>query len=336
MIFTTIFRRLLIALPTLIGLSIVVFLLTKAIPGDPAQILLGDRASKEALEQTRKELGLDRPLYEQYGSYMFQVIQGDLGRSLVSKRKIMDIITERFPATIELATFAMILAILIGIPLGFISAIYRGKSLDFTVMSFSVAGVSMPVFWLGLVLVWVFSIELGLFPVSGRLDIEFVDYEPITGMLLVDAVILSDFELFKSALHHLVLPSLTLSSIPMAFLARMTRSTALDVIRQDYIRTAKAKGLSAISVYYRHAFKNTLPQILNVAGLQFGVLLGGAMITETIFSWPGMGSWILDSVNSRDFPAIESGVLTVAVAFILVNLVVDLIHGVVDPRVRIS
>lgn len=333
----TILKRLLITIPTLLALTFILFSMIKAVPGDPAQIMLGDRASPEALEKVREELGLNKPFMVQYGLYLKKlVLEGDLGRSIKSEEKISEIISQKLPATIELAIGAMLFACLLGIPIGMIASYKPGSIFDFTAMAGAVVGVSMPVFWLGLLLMLFFGLDLGWFPISSRLSVDYY-YEPVSGFLLFDSLYHEgDFDMFKDALSHLVLPSITLGTIPMAFLARMTRSSMLESLSQDYIRTAKAKGLSFLSVYVKHAFKNASIPILTVTGLQFGTLLGGAMITETIFAWPGMGRWVLDSVSARDFPAIEAGVLVIASCFILINLAVDLGYKVLDPRVRNS
>ena len=330
-----IFKRLTVTVPTIFALTVILFAMIKAVPGDPAQIMLGDRASPEALEAVRKDLGLDQPYWTQYGNFIKRlIVDGDLGRSIRSDEKIASIIQAKLPATVELALGAMIVACLLGIPIGMIAAFKPGSIFDFSAMFGAVVGVSMPVFWLGLLLMLFFGLELGLFPISGRLSVDYF-YESTTGFLLFDSLFYErDFEMFKDALAHLVLPSITLGTIPMAFLARMTRSSMLECLSQDYIRTARSKGLSMISIYGKHALKNASLPIVTVAGLQFGTLLGGAMITETIFSWPGMGRWILDSVSARDFPAIEAGVLVIALCFILINLLVDLGYMAIDPRVR--
>jgi peptide/nickel transport system permease protein len=329
-------KRLLITLPTLLALTVVVFLMVKAVPGDPAQLLLGERANKQALEAMRHEMGLDRPLAVQYGKFLQKVLtEGDFGRSLNSQEEVIDIIRQKFPATMELAFMAMVFAVTIGIPAGLLAAIWPATVVDFSSMSLAVTGVSMPIFWLALILTWIFGLELGWFPISGRLGIDFY-YEPVTGLVLVDALLAGNFAMLKDALWHLVLPGVALGTIPMAFLARITRASMLEVVKQDYIRTAKAKGMAMWLVYSKHALKNAFIPILTMLGLQFGLLLGGAIITETIFAWPGIGSWLLESVNARDYPALEGGILVTSTAFVLVNLVVDLLYRVFDPRVRVS
>jgi peptide/nickel transport system permease protein len=329
-------KRLLITIPTLLALTLAVFLIVKAVPGDPAQLLLGERANAESLEAVRKEMGLDRPWYEQYGRFLKDLlVEQDLGRSLATNEAITEVIAHKFPATVELAVAAMLFAMLIGIPTGLVAAIWPATIVDFGSMSLAMVGVSMPIFWLALVLTWVFGLTLGWFPISGRLGIDYY-YEPVTGLLFLDALMARDWAMLKDGLHHIVLPAIALGTIPMAFLARITRASMLEVVRQDYVRTAKAKGLAMTVVYVKHALKNASIPILTVLGLQFGLLLGGALITETIFAWPGIGSWLLESVNARDYTALEGGILVVATAFVLVNFAVDLLYRLFDPRLRVS
>lgn len=336
MILTLIAKRLLVAIPTLLALTFVVFLMVKAVPGDPAQILLGERASAEALETLRHEMGLDRPLLVQYGLFLKKLLlEFDLGRSVATNESISEIIGHKFPATIELAVAGMLFAIIIGIPTGLLAAIWPATLVDFASMTVATVGVSMPIFWLALVLTWIFGLELGIFPMSGRLGVDFY-YEPVTGFVFIDSILARDWGMLSDGIMHIVLPAIALGTIPMAFLARITRAAMLEVIKQDYVRTAKSKGVSVWLVYCKHALKNAFIPILTVLGLQFGVLLGGAIITETIFSWPGIGSWLLESVNSRDYTALEGGILVTASAFVIVNMVVDLLYRVFDPRMRLS
>lgn len=335
MFLTLIAKRLLIAIPTLLALTLVVFLMVKAVPGDPAQILLGERASPAALAVLRHDMGLDRPILIQYGMFLEKLSVLDLGRSITTGEDITEIIGHKFPATIELAIAGMLFAILIGIPTGLFAAIWPATLIDFTSMTIATIGVSMPIFWLALVLTYVFGLELGWFPMSGRLGIEFY-YEPVTGFVFLDSLITRDWSMFYDGLIHIVLPAIALGTIPMAFLARITRASMLEVVKQDYVRTAKSKGLKMWMVYCKHALKNAFIPILTVLGLQFGVLLGGAIITETIFAWPGIGSWLLEAVSSRDYTALEGGILVTAGAFVLVNTGVDLLYRVFDPRMRLS
>ncbi|MEZ4743652.1 MAG: ABC transporter permease [Bdellovibrionota bacterium] len=337
MFLNVVVKRLLIAVPTLLALTIILFLMVKAIPGDPAQLLLGDKATPESLQQVREELGLNKPIAVQYGIYLYNlVVNFDMGNSISSQEPVISLIGDKFPATIELSVMAILFAMLVGVPIGLIAASRPGSFVDFTSMSTAVFGVSMPVFWLGLILMWIFGLALGWLPISGRLGIDYY-YEPTTGFLLFDSLFIEqDIEMFRDALAHLILPAITLGTIPMAFLARITRASMLEVLQQDFIRTAKAKGVTFWKIYLVHSFKNASIPITTILGLQFGTLLAGAIITETIFSWPGMGNWILSSVNARDIPALEGGVIAVAAAFVLINLVVDVLYRLIDPRIRLS
>lgn len=328
-------KRILISIPTLFILTLAVFLLVKAVPGDPAQLMLGERATAESLAQVREEMGLNKPWYVQYGMFANGLLHGDLGRSIKSNEEVLTILSYKFPATMELAVAAMIFAIILGIPAGLISSIWPGTLFDFASMSLAVTGVSTPIFWLALMLIYIFGLQLNWLPLSGRLGIE-SSYEPWTGLIFIDSIKTLDFDLFVDGLKHIILPAVALGTIPMAIIARMTRSAMLEVLQQDYVRTAKAKGLAFSSVFLKHALKNASIPILTILGLQFGLLLGGAIITETVFSWPGIGSWLLEAVFSRDYPALQGGVLTVATAFVVVNLVVDLLYRSLDPRMRVQ
>ena len=336
MLLNTVGRRILIAIPTLVALTFVVFLLVKAVPGDPAQLMLGERANPTALAELRAELGLDQPWYKQYGHFLEQlVLHGDLGVSLASGEPIGQIIAVKFPATIELALTGMVFAIVVGLPLGLLAAVKPGSMLDFIGMTIAICGVSMPIFWLALLLTYIFGLELGWLPLSGRLGIEFF-YEAKSGFVMFDALRDGDTAMLADAAKHLILPGVALGTIPMAFIARITRSSMLEVTQQDYVRTARAKGVGKLTVYGKHALKNAFIPILTVLGLQFGLLLGGAIITETIFSWPGIGSWLLHSVEARDYPAIQGGILVTATAFVGVNLMVDICYRLFDPRLRVG
>lgn len=327
-------KRLLSAIPTMVALSLAVFLMVKAIPGDPAMLLLGDRANAESLTRIRAELGLDRSLPVQYGIFVQKIVtEWDFGRSIKSKEPVTQIIAEKFPATLELAVAAIFFAILIGVPVGLLAALKPGSVFDFSAMSLAVVGVSMPIFWLALILIWVFGLTLDWLPMSGRMGIDF-DYNPKTGLILLDSILAGDWAMWRDAVAHLVLPAIALGTIPMAFLARMTRAAMLEVVRSDYVRTARAKGASMAVVYLKHALRNAAVPITTVIGLQFGLLLGGAIITETVFAWPGLGRWLVESVAARDVPAIEGGVLTVALAVVCVNFIVDICYRIIDPRMR--
>jgi ABC-type dipeptide/oligopeptide/nickel transport system permease component len=304
-------------------------------PGDPAMTLLGDHASKEAVEKVREELGLNKPLYEQYITYIQKVLQGDLGNSIKTKQSVLQEFKERFPATVELAVVAMILAIIFGIGAGIISAIKRYSVFDYSAMFVALAGVSMPVFWLGLVLIYFFSVKLGILPVSGRLGYEFY-VEDVTGFYLIDTLLANDIEAFWDALKHLIMPAIALGTIPMAIIARMTRASMIEVMKEDYIRTAKAKGCSHFSVVMIHALRNAMMPVITVIGLMLGTLFAGAILTETTFSWPGIGKWIVNAVYQRDFPIIQSATLIIATIFIAVNLIVDLLYALINPKIRLS
>ena len=321
-------------IPTLVGISVVAFALIRLVPGDPVEIMMGERrldpAAHAALMQ---QLGLDQPLHVQYLRYVGQLLQGDLGNSIVTREPVAVEFKLLFPATLELAGAALLLALLVGLPLGLAAALKRGSLVDQAVMALATVGNSMPVFWWGLILIMFFSVGLEWTPVSGRVGIEF-DIEPVTGFMLIDAAFSSDAGAFISAVMHLLLPALVLGTIPMAVIARMTRSAMLEVLREDYMRTARAKGLAPARVVLHHGLRNALIPVLTVLGLQVGGLLGGAVLTETIFSWPGIGKWLIDAIARRDYPVVQAGILISALVFIGVNLVVDVLYGVVNPRLR--
>ncbi len=331
-------RRLAALVPTLFALSLFVFLVVEWIPGDPARAVLGERASAEALKAERARLGLDKPLPVRYLLFIKGVATCDLGRSVRTGRPVMEELLRYLPATAELSAFAMILAVVLGVTGGVIAAANRNSAYDYGIMLAALVGVSMPIFWLGLMLALFFqrgAMALGFagWPASARLS-ALIDLPYRTGLLTLDALLSRDMLALKDVLIHLLLPAVTLATIPVAIIARMTRSSLLEVLSQDYIRTARAKGLSERIVRWRHALKNALVPVVTVVGLQFGSLLGGAIITETIFAWPGLGKWILDAVLFRDFRVIQGGTLFMAAAFISVNLVVDLLYGWLDPRIH--
>ena len=322
---------------SLIGVSLLVFFMVHLIPGDAALAILGERASEEALTQLREEIGLDKPLYYQYGKFLWDAVHLDFGRSFKTRQPIVDEIKRHFPATAELTLAAMAFSILFGIIAGIIAAVYRGRFWDYFSMSTSLAGISMPIFWLGLMLILLFSYYLGLFPSTGRLDAVLdLDIQSRTGFYLIDTLIAGNFAAFRNAVSHLILPAITLGTIPLAIIARMTRSSLLEVLNQPYITTAYAKGLSQWQVIIKHAMKNSMVPVLTVIGLEFGYLMGGAILTEHIFSWPGLGSWLRDSVEARDVRAVQGGVLFVSALFMFVNLIVDLLYAYVDPRIRVG
>ncbi|WP_404379276.1 ABC transporter permease subunit [Caenispirillum salinarum] len=327
-------KRLGLVVPAFIGVTVLTFALIHLIPGDPVLMLAGERGiDPERYERLRAQLGLDQPLVVQYWNYISGVLQGDLGNSIVTKKPVIDEFLTLFPATIELTICAIIFAVGVGLPAGMLAAVNRGKTLDHVVMTTSLTGYSMPIFWWGLLLIILFSVTLGWTPVSGRVSVMFW-IEPITGFLLIDTILQGNWDAFWSAAHHLVLPAIVLGTIPLAVIARMTRSAMLEVLREDYVRTARAKGVEPRRVIMVHALRNALIPVITVIGLQVGVLLAGAILTETIFSWPGIGKWLVESINRRDYPAIQGGIMLVATVIIMVNLLVDVLYGVVNPRIR--
>jgi dipeptide transport system permease protein len=327
-------QRLATLIPTLIGITLVAFGLIRLVPGDPVEVMMGERRlDPEQHAEMLHRLGLDQPLHVQYLEYVGRLLHGDLGQSLVSREAVSKDFAALFPATVELSLAALLLAVSLGLLLGVSAALKRGSLLDQGVMGVATVGYSMPVFWWGLILIMFFSVNLGWTPVSGRIGIEF-DPERVTGFMLVDAWLSGEEGAFKSAVLHLILPALVLGTATTAVIARMTRSSMLEVLREDYVRTARAKGLSPTRVVVVHALRNALIPVLTVVGLQTGSLLAGAVLTETIFSWPGIGKWLIDSIARRDYPVVQAGILISALTFIGVNLVVDLLYGVVNPRIR--
>ncbi|MBU2511011.1 ABC transporter permease [bacterium] len=328
-------RRILILIPTLLGVSIIVFLMLRLTPGDPAELLLGERATEKALNEVREHLGLNEPLHVQYGLFLKRLSQGDLGETIFTRQKVWIEIRQRFPATIELSILALMISCCLGTILGIVSATKQYSIFDYASMLAALAGVSMPIFWLGLIFMMIFSLNLGWLPISGRLSIG-IDLEVITNFYVLDSILTANWAAFKDSLWHLIMPAVTLSTIPTAIVARMTRSAMLDVLRQDYIKTARAKGLSQFKVIYKHALRNALIPVVTTIGLQFGVLLGGAILTETIFAWPGVGKWMYDGVMQRDYMVIQGGTLFIASIFIFINLIVDVLYAVINPRISIQ
>ncbi len=327
-------RRLALILPTFAGVTLLGFLLIHAIPGDAVEARTGERGiTPERLAYFRHELGLDRPLWRQFLAYEGQLLQGDLGRSVVTQESVWTEFKTFFPATLELSLCALIFAVALGLPLGVMAAVRRGSALDYGLIGLSVTGASMPIFWWGLMAVLIFSVALGWTPVSGRIDDLFF-VEPWTGFLLVDAWWGDDPGAFRSALRHLILPAIVLGTIPLATIARMTRSAMLEVLGEDYVRTARAKGLAPGRVVVVHALRNALIPVVTVLGLQVGALLGGAILTETVFAWPGVGHWLVESVQRRDYNVLQGGTLLIAVLVMAVNLGVDVLYGVLNPRLR--
>jgi peptide/nickel transport system permease protein len=326
-------KRIILLLPTLAGISLLVFAMLYLVPGDPAQVMLGERANAETLAALRQEMGLDQPFHVQFGHFVAGLLRGDLGRSIRTHELVTVEVLQRFPATCELTLASMALAVCGGLAAGIFAAVRRGRAIDYISMVAATAGISIPIFWLALMLIMVFSVFVPLFPVSGRLSTE-VLLAPITGVYTLDALLRADARAFGNALWHLCLPALTLSTVPMAVIARMTRASLLEVLGQDYIRTAWAKGLGERAVVLRHALKNAFIPTLTVIALEFGYLLGGAIITETVFAWPGVGRWLLLAVQARDFRAVQGGVLLLATVFIVINLLADVLYAWLDPRIR--
>jgi peptide/nickel transport system permease protein len=337
--FKFIYKRLLLLIPPLQGVITLVFFMIALSPGDPARVMLGERANAEQLEKLRAELGLDQPLGRQYLLYLSRVMRGDLGKSILTKQKITDELSERLPATIELAITATLFASVLGIILGVAAARKRNSWIDYTTMTTALFGVSMPVFWLALVLIMVFSVGLDLLPTGGRIDVRLY-FKPITNFYLLDGLIIwmkeGHSDIFVSALRHIILPTIALGTIPLAIIARTTRSSMLEVLKQDYVKTARAAGVPERKVVYRYALRNALLPVITVIGLQFGLLLSGAILTETIFSWPGIGKWIYHSIGARDFPAVQGGILFISFFFVTINLIVDLLYSVINPRIRLK
>ncbi len=326
-------QRLFMLIPVLIGISIITFVMVRLIPGDPARIMAGERATDEQVQRVREMWGLDKPIHEQYFIYVNNLLHGNMGRSLKRNEAVTEELRWALPTTIELAFAAMFFAILIGIPAGIIAAYKQNSWWDLGVMVGSMVGISMPVFWLGLLLIYVFALKLGWMPPSGRLSVG-IKITPITGMYTVDALLTGNWRGFVDAVHHLIMPALAVGTIPMAIIARMTRSSLLEVLRQDYIRTARSKGLSEVTVIFRHALKNAFLPVITIIGLQLGTLLVGAILTESIFALPGMGRLIVDRILSRDYPVVQGAVLVFAATFVLINLLVDLSYAYLDPRIR--
>ncbi|HEY6258364.1 MAG TPA: ABC transporter permease subunit [Xanthobacteraceae bacterium] len=323
-------------IPTFIGITIVAFFLIRLVPGDPIETMAGERGIDPARhEQLRRDFGLDQPLLVQYGRYVARIAHGDLGRSMVTRATVLSEFAALFPATVELALCAMLLALMLGLPAGILAAVRKGSIFDHGVMGVALTGYSMPIFWWGLLLILLFSVELDLTPVSGRIAVAYY-IEPVTGFLLIDTLLSDEGGAFASALSHIVLPAVVLGTVPLAVIARMTRSAMLEVLGEDYIRTARAKGLPAYRVICVHALRNALIPIVTVIGLQIGVLFTGAILTETLFSWPGVGKWLIEAINRRDYPVLQGGTLLIGTVVMAVNLLVDLTYGIINPRIRHS
>jgi len=328
-----IIRRLFALIPVLIGVSLVVFFLIRMIPGDPVIVMLGERANPQDIERVRREMGLDRPIYIQYIEWMGRVLRGDLGKSILSYTPVMDDLKQRLPGTIEMVVAGLLIGVICGVGIGIISAIKQNSWIDIGSMFAALIGVSMPIYWLALMLIYALAVNRKIFPPSARLDVELTVVRH-TGFMLIDTLLMRDLRLFANAVWHLILPSVVLSTTIMPILARLTRSSMLEVMRQDYVRTARAKGLAEQLVIIRHALKNALLPVVTVVGLQLGGLLGGAILTETIFSWPGMGLWTYRAILARDYPIVQAAVLVSATIYVFVNLLVDISYAYLDPRIR--
>jgi dipeptide transport system permease protein len=328
------FNRLLVLVPTFIGITIVAFVFIRILPGDPVSALAGEHGvSPERHAELLAQLGFDQPLWKQYVNYVVGLAHGDLGYSFATKRPVLTEFFARFPATVELALCAILLAILVGVPAGIVAAVKRGTIIDQATMGTALVGYSMPIFWWGLLLIMFVSVRLGLLPVSGRIDLINYSFDQPTGFMTIDALLSDQPGAFLDALRHLILPAIVLGTVPLAVIARMTRSSMLEVLSEDYVRTARAKGLSPARVIGVHALRNALLPVVTVIGLSISSLMAGAVLTETIFSWPGVGHWLIDSIGRRDYPALQGGVLLISAVVVLVNLIVDLVYGIIDPRI---
>ena len=320
--------------PTFIGITIVAFAFVRVLPGDPVLLMAGERGvSPERHAELMAQLGFDRPLWEQYLHYVWNLLHGDFGQSLVTKRPVLSEFFTLFPATVELAVCAIILAVIVGIPAGVIAAVKRGSWFDQSLMGVALVGYSMPIFWWALLLIIFFSGVLQWTPVSGRISLLYY-FPSVTGFMLIDSLLSGEKGAFASAVSHLILPTIVLATIPLAVIARQTRSAMLEVLGEVYVRTARAKGLPVRRIVGLHALRNAMIPVVTTIGLQIGVLMAGAILTETIFSWPGIGKWMLDSISRRDYPVVQSGLLIIAFIIMLVNLIVDLLYGLVNPRIR--
>ena len=327
------------SIPTLIGVVTIVFFMIALIPGDAARIMLGARASEEVLQNLRIDLGLDKPLIVQFFHYIGRLLRFDLGTSITSQRPVLEEILAFFPATLELSIFAIIFASFVGMSIGIVAALKRNTWLDYSTTTVSLIGVSMPIYWLGLIMIMVFAIFLKVSPTGGRVNVRLF-FDPITNFYLLDGIIYffktGSLHIFFNTFKHLILPGVTLGLLPLATISRITRTSMLEVLQQDYIQTAKAMGLSKTKIIYKYALKNALLPVITVIGTQFGVLLSGAILTETIFAWPGLGRWMYLAISARDFPAIQGGVLVIAVAFLTINFVVDVLYVVINPKVKLN
>src|SRR5690606_10780632 len=329
-----ILKRLLLIVPTFIGITIIAFAFVRVLPGDPVLLIAGERGvTPERYQALMQQFGYDRPIWEQYWSYLLGIFQGDFGTSISTKRPVIQDFLTLFPATLELSLFAITFAVVIGVPAGIAAAVRRGSWFDQLTMGTALVGYSMPIFWLGLLLIILFSGMLGWTPVSGRISLMYF-LPSVTGFMTIDALLSGQSGALQSALPHLVLPTVTLGTIPLAVIARQTRSAMLEVLGDDYVRTARSKGLSPRRVIGLHAFRNALIPVITTIGLQVGVMMAGAILTETIFSWPGIGKWMVDAISRRDYPVVQAGLLLIAVVIMAVHLIIDLLYGLINPRIR--
>jgi peptide/nickel transport system permease protein len=328
-------RRLLLLIPILLGVSLLIFFWIRALPGSPAEALLGERATPALVHQLRERYGLDKPVWRQYLAYLKTTAEGDFGVSVATHRHVSDEIKQRFPATIELAIAAMLFAVTVGVPLGFFAAKKYGGFFDHATLIGSLLGISIPIFFLAILLKYFFAVKWQLLPSVGRADVTSDASHP-TNFYVLDAIITRDWTALWDSIRHLILPAIALGSIPLAVITRITRASVLDVQNEDYVRTARAKGLPPLQVDRRHVLRNALLPISTIIGLQTGLLLSGAVLTETVFAWPGMGSWLRDAIFNRDYPVLQGGILFLAVVFVMVNLIVDLSYALINPRIRYS
>lgn len=327
-------KRILLLIPTFLGITVISFGFVRVLPGDPVLLMAGERGlTPERYEKLLEEFGYNRPIWQQYLEYLGNLLQGDLGNSLVTKQPVLTEFFTLFPATLELASCAMLISVCLGIPAGIIAANKRGTFVDQALMGTALVGYSMPIFWWGLLLIIVFSGNLGWTPVSGRISLIYF-FPDTTGFMLIDSLLSGQKGAFTSAVRHLILPSIVLATIPLAVIARQTRSAMLEVLGEDYVRTARAKGMSPARVVGVHALRNAMIPVITVIGLSVGTLLAGAILTETIFSWPGIGKWMIDSISRRDYPVVQSGLLLIAAIVMVVNLLVDITYGLINPRIR--
>jgi peptide/nickel transport system permease protein len=328
-------RRLLLLIPILFGLSVLVFFWIRSLPGGPAAALLGERATPQAVAAIRHQYGLDQPIYVQYGKYAKQIITLNFGNSSTTRQAVTSEFKQRFPATVELSIAAGLFAMVFGLPLGFIAAKHYQGFTDHLSLVISLVGISTPIFFLALILKYVFAVKLGWLPSVGRIS-PLIDIPHPTNFYTIDAILAGDWNAFVDVIKHLILPAIALGSIPLAIIARITRASVLDVQNEDYVRTARAKGLPPMSVDYRHVLRNAMLPISTIIGLQVGLLLSGAVLTETVFAFPGIGSWLVDAIKARNYPVIQGGVLFVAIIVVFVNLIVDISYGFLNPKIRLS